>query len=117
LSRGPQSTVNRRDWGKITLGIGGILGCAAAIAWAVVSVPSGRLLLGSDVVGASFLENLVSTIGQSIFPRRYRRTGNATSRRTRHRNKEICKNRGADPIRASHPARPSLLSPRLSQCR
>jgi len=65
----PQSAVNRRDWGKITLGIGGILGCAAAIAWAVVSVPSGRLLLRSDVVGASFLENLVSTNRAEHFPK------------------------------------------------
>ena len=65
----PQSQPDGRSYWKIALPAVGILGLAAVIAWVVVSIPSARLLLKSDLVRASFLGTSVATDLAEQFPR------------------------------------------------
>ena len=65
----PQSQPDGRFYWKIALSAVGILGLAAVMAWVVVSIPSARLLLKSDVVRAGFLGTSVATDLAEQFPR------------------------------------------------
>jgi cytoskeletal protein RodZ len=65
----PQSQPDGRSYWTIGLPAVGILGLAAVIVWVVVSIPSARLLLKSDLVRAGFLGTSVATDLAEQFPR------------------------------------------------
>jgi len=64
----PQSQPDGRSYWTIALPVVGILGLAAVIVWVVVSIPSARLLLKSDLVRAGFLGTSVATDLAEQFP-------------------------------------------------
>jgi hypothetical protein len=65
----PQSQPDGRSYWTIALPAVGILGLAAVIVWVVVSIPSARLLLKSDLVRAGFLGTSVATDPAEQFPK------------------------------------------------
>ena len=77
-----------RSYWTIALPVVGILGLAAVIVWVVVSIPSARLLLKSDLVRAGFLGTSVATDLAEQFPQtRTVEFGKAASLRRRRRNR------------------------------
>ena len=99
----PQSQPDGRSYWTIALPAVGILGLAAVIVWVVVSIPSARLLLKSDLVRAGFLGTSVATDPAEQFPKTPLSEGGAGIRKSA---------RTEEPIRPErvHRCRPGPVS-------